>query len=266
MLGYDGSDFVGSQIQAVGRTVQGELEQAIGRLTPGSSRTVFAGRTDRGVHARGQVVSLDIHWQGTADRLRDALNALLPDDIVVSRVEWTSPTFHARYDARWREYRYRIWVEDVQPVLHRRYVWWRAVDLDERLAATAARRLVGTHAFGSFAGNGRSQRDEVSRLVRTVRTCEWHVRTTGEARQHELRVEASGFLPQMVRNIVAALVRVGRGERPVQWIDDVLAANDRRILTEAAPPQGLVLWRVRYDDEADDSFDGSGSDGEYGIE
>jgi tRNA pseudouridine38-40 synthase len=235
-------------------------------LAPGSSRTVFAGRTDRGVHARGQVASLDIRWHQTTDQLRNALNALLPDDIVVSRVEWTSPTFHARYDARWREYRYRIWVADVPPVLHRRYVWWRAVDLDETRAAAASHRLVGTHAFGSFAGSGRSQRDEAPRLVRTVRACEWLVRETGDTRQHELRVEANGFLPQMVRNMVAALVHVGRGDRPVQWIDEVLAANDRRILTEAAPPQGLVLWRVRYDDEADDSFDGSGSDGEYGIE
>jgi tRNA pseudouridine38-40 synthase len=265
VLGYDGSEFVGSQVQSTGRTVQWELERALERLAPGSGRTVFAGRTDRGVHAIGQVVSVDVSWHGTVERLRDALNAILPVDIVVSSVEWTSPTFHARYDARWREYRYRIWIAETPPVLDRRYVWWRFVDLDADLAATAARSLVGTHAFGSFAGSGRSQREEASRLVRTVRACEWRSLWSGGIHHHELRVEANGFLPQMVRNITAALVHVGRGDRPVQWIDDVLAANDRRILTEAAPPQGLVLWRVRYDDEADDSFDGSGSDGEYGI-
>ncbi len=265
-LGYDGTNFVGSQVQARGRTVQGELELAIQRLAPGSGRTSFAGRTDRGVHAVGQVVSLDVWWSGSAERFRDALNAILPPDVSVGAVEWMSPTFHARYDATWREYRYRIWVAPAPPPLTRRFVWWRRSELDGAAAAAACAVLVGRHAFGTFAGSGRSRSEDAAALTRTVRTCQWRVDERGGATRHELRIEADGFLPQMVRTIVAAIAVVARGKRDVQWLREILLANDRSALGEPAPPEGLILWRVRYDDERDDSGDGFRSDWEYGIE
>lgn len=242
-IGYDGTGFAGSQVQPGERTVQGELEALLARLAPGSGRTVFAGRTDRGVHAVGQVVSVDTGWRGTDERLRDALNALAPDDLAVLVVETVDDRFHARYDARSREYRYRIRVAPVPPVLERRYRWWRTREIDAARAGAAAERLVGRHAFGTFAGLGRSQREPAAALTRTVLACGWR----GGQGNHEFRVVADGFLPQMVRNMVAAVVRVGQGERPVAWIDELLAANDRRVLGEPAPPQGLVLWRVVYD-------------------
>lgn len=266
LLGYDGTDFVGSQVQSSGRTVQAELELAIQRLAPGSSRTTFAGRTDRGVHAVGQVVSLDVVWSRSAERLRDALNAILPPDVSVRAVEWTSPTFHARFDATWREYRYRIWVAPTPPPLARRYVWWRRGALDEALAAEACTVLLGRHAFGAFAGSGRSRSHDAPALTRTVRQCDWRVEARPGATLHELRIEADGFLPQMVRTIVGAIVLVARRTRDVQWLGDALRSNDRSVLDEPAPPEGLVLWRVRYDDERDDSGDGFRSDWEYGIE
>lgn len=265
-IGYDGTDFVGSQIQQSGRTVQGELELAIQRLAPGSGRTTFAGRTDRGVHALGQVVSLDLSWSGSTERLRDALNAVLPPDVSVGDVEWTSPTFHARYDATWREYRYRVWVAPSPPPLARRYVWWRRDALEASRAAAACGLLVGRHAFGSFAGSGRSRAVDVATMTRTVRRCEWHSEESGAYTRHELRIEADGFLPQMVRTIAGAVVLVARGTRDVEWFGAALAANDRSALDEPAPPEGLILWRVRYDDERDDSGDGFRSDWEYGIE
>lgn len=265
-LGYDGSAFVGSQIQSSGRTVQGELELAIQRLAPGSGGTTFAGRTDRGVHAVGQVVSLDVSWSGSAERLLEALNAVLPPDVSVDAVEWTSPTFHARYDAIWREYRYRIWVAPTPPPLARRYVWWRRGELDGALAAEACAVLIGRHAFGAFAGSGRSRSHDAAALTRTVRRCEWRVEERGAVARHELRIEADGFLPQMVRTIVGSVVLVARGKRDVQWLREALRANDRSVLAEPAPPEGLILWRVRYDDERDDSGDGFRSDWEYGIE
>ncbi|MEX2314658.1 MAG: hypothetical protein WD628_03005, partial [Thermomicrobiales bacterium] len=120
--------------------------------------------------------------------------------------------------------------------------------LDECRAAAAAARFVGAHAFGTFAGSGRSQSLCVEQLVRNISLCEWNTRAG--CGRHELRVVANGFLPQMVRNIVGATVRVAAGEHEPAWIDDLIAANDRRVLGEAAPSQGLVLWRVRY--EADD--------------
>ncbi len=250
-LGYDGTDFFGSQAQVSGRTVQSELEEAVYRLTGERIRLAFAGRTDRGVHAIGQVASGLIDWQGSGERLRSALNAVGPDDIVVSAVDPVEPQFHARYSARWREYRYRVVVAETEPVLNRRYVWWRRQAIDPELASRACNRLVGRHSFGSFAGMGRSRSLTREQLQRTVFHCDWDEPETGglvQGHLGELRIVADGFLPQMVRNITAAVVLVGSGERPVEWIDEVLAAGDRRVLPAGAPPHGLVLWRVGYEE------------------
>lgn len=246
-LGYDGTEFFGSQSQPGLRTVQSELEGILGRLSPRAGRTVFAGRTDRGVHALGQVVSVDVDWRGRNDDLRDALNALAPADIAVRSVEAVANSFHARYDACSREYRYRIVVADVPPMFDRRFVWWRRLPIDDGRAAVAAARFVGEHAFGTFAGSGKSQSLPVEQLVRRVSSCEWLV--DADSGSHELRIIANGFLPQMVRNIVAAIVRVGTGAHDPDWISELIQANDRRVLGEAAPPQGLTLWRVRYEND-----------------
>lgn len=249
-LGYDGTDFFGSQAQVSGRTVQSELEEAVYRLTGNKVRMAFAGRTDRGVHAIGQVASGLIDWQGTEERLRTALNGVGPDDIVVSAVEAVGPAFHARYSARWREYRYRVVVGETAPVLNRRYTWWRRREIDPALASQACSLLVGRHSFGSFAGLGRSRSLSREQLQRTVFQCDWLEPETGgivQGHPGEMRIIADGFLPQMVRNITAAVVLVGAGERPVDWIDEVLAAGDRRVLPAGAPPHGLVLWRVGYE-------------------
>jgi tRNA pseudouridine38-40 synthase len=243
LLGYDGTEFYGSQSQPGCRTVQQELETVLQRLAPGSSRTVFAGRTDRGVHALGQVVSFDTSWRESDERLRYAINSLAPSDLTAVAVETASETFHARYDARWREYRYRIVVADSPPPLERRYLWWRTRTLDAVDAQAACQRFVGRHAFGTFAGLGKSQSLEPSALTRVVRECEWQSDGAG----HVFRVVANGFLPQMVRNMVASVTRVAQGDRPAEWIDELLLANDRRVLGEAAPPHGLTLWRVEYD-------------------
>jgi tRNA pseudouridine38-40 synthase len=263
-LGYDGTDFVGSQSQPGQRTVQDELEGLLDRLTTRSGRTVFAGRTDRGVHAVGQVVSVDLGWRDSDDALRDAINALAPVDLVASRVETVADTFHARYDAVRREYRYRIVVDEAPPVLERRYVWWRRSGIDAARAADACQRYVGEHAFGTFAGSGRSQSWDAAKLVRRVDVCEW--RECDGGRQHELRIVANGFLPQMVRNIVGAVVRVGTGAESPEWIDELIAANDRRVLGEAAPPQGLVLWQVAYGDDSDATMAGRLPGEGYGEE
>lgn len=243
VLGYDGTDFYGSQVQPGLRTVQGELDRLLARLAPGSSQTVLAGRTDRGVHAVGQVVSCDVTWATSDTKLRDALNEIAPSDITVSLVEAMPATFHARYDARWREYRYRIVVAESPPPLERRFVWWRRTELNDIAAQAAAERLRGIHVFGTFAGLGKSRTLTSFELTRNVLQCDWIVR--GEER--EFRVVANGFLPKMVRNMVAAVVQVAHGNQPVEWIDELLQANDRRTLRDAAPPQGLVLWRVGYD-------------------
>jgi tRNA pseudouridine38-40 synthase len=250
VLGYDGTEFFGSQSQPGVRTVQDELERMLQRIAPGTGRTVFAGRTDRGVHAIGQVVSVDTTFRGDDVALRDALNAVGPEDIGVSDVATVDEAFHARYDAKWREYRYRIEIAPTPPVLERRYVWWRNGWIDSVLAGEAVTRFAGEHRFGTFAGSGRSQTEPPEALTRVVRESEWSLtRRDDGSERHEFRIVANGFLPGMVRNMVGAAVAVGRGERRAEWIDELLRANDRRRLGEAAPARGLVLWRVEYEGE-----------------
>jgi tRNA pseudouridine38-40 synthase len=248
VIGYDGTDFFGSQAQTGRRTVQSELERALEEIGSGA-RLAFAGRTDRGVHAVGQVASGAVGWNGTLAKLRSALNAVGPDDLLVSSVEAAEPGFHARYSAKWREYRYRLVVADVEPVLTRRSTWWRRDDLQYEAASDACQRLLGKHQFGSFASGGKSQELADEQLERTILACEWreiaeNLSPIGLYR--ELRIVADGFLPQMVRNITGAVIEVASGNRDATWIEDLLEANDRRAMGEGAPAHGLVLWQVGY--------------------
>jgi len=248
-LGYDGTDFFGSQSQVQGRTVQSELEQAVRTITGTDVRMALAGRTDRGVHAVGQVASGEIPWRGSPDDLRTSLNAVSSPDLVVSEVDWADGEFHARFSARWREYRYRLVICDVQPVLSRRTTWWRRESLDSDLANAACKKLVGMHSFGSFASGGWSQALRRDQLERTVYRCELVATQATESptgAYSELRIVANGFMPQMVRNIAGAVVEVASGSRPVSWIDELLAAGDRRAMGAGAPAHGLILWQVGY--------------------
>ncbi len=258
-MSYDGTDFAGSQRQANGRTVQQELEGALGRVFGDGATTVFAGRTDRGVHAAGQVVGCEDRRPGwTETALMAVVNAHLPDDVAVTALARRPPEFHARFDARWREYRYRLWSGPPQPTV-RRFVWRRTAALEIGAMTEALAPLLGRHDFASFAGSGRgvpwSDRSAGGRgTVRTIlaaRCAEavpwWGPQGGGTL--IEVTVVADGFLPQMVRSLVGALVEVGRGAREPTWLGEVLAARDRRRGAPTAAPHGLTLWRVGYGDE-----------------
>lgn len=260
-VSYDGTDFFGSQTQPNGRTVQDELEAALAGLYGERVTTVFAGRTDRGVHAVGQVVGCpDRRPDWTEPTIAAALNARLPEDAAVVAVGRRPPRFHARYDARWREYRYRIWSGAPQP-LARRTVWMRRAPLDCSSMDAAARALIGTRDFASFAGSGHgvswSDRQQSGRqTVRRVLEARcreiapwWTVPNDDGDRLVEVAIAADGFLPQMVRNAVGALVEVGRGAREPGWLAELLGARDRRVGAATAPAHGLTLWRVGYGDE-----------------
>jgi len=265
VVAYDGRGFFGSQRQAGKRTVQGELERAIEEVVGFPVPAYLAGRTDQGVHAVGQVASLADHRPDLRDQTAlKALNAHLPDDLAITFVERKPLGFHARYDAQWREYRYRLWTGVRQP-LAAGFVWQRPGSLDLDAMNAAAARLVGTHDVASFAGGGEgvpgSERQSKARgTTRTILVCDvrqicpwWG---TGEtvATLLELRIAADGFLPRMVRSVTGALVEIGRGARPATWIDELLASRDRRLGPTTAPADGLTLWRVGYDE--DDPRDG----------
>ena len=254
-FGYEGTAFSGSQRQPGLRTVQGVLEEALAQLAGEPVRATLAGRTDAGVHAVGQVASCDLPWRHGESTLARALRAWLPEDVVVFRTTVAAPNFHARRWAVDREYRYRIWLGRRPPLLLRRFVWTYPGELDIGLLQRAARLFLGEHDFRSFAGHGLGGPKATAPRVRTISVSEWHIlepeveRHEREAVLLEYRVRANGFLPQMVRTMVAALVRVGSGMVSPDWISELLARHDRRLAPPPAPPSGLVLWRVRYPED-----------------
>jgi tRNA pseudouridine38-40 synthase len=232
---YDGTDFAGFQTQVGRRTVQGELERVLAQLSGGRPiRVEGAGRTDAGVHAAGQVIAFTYTGRLGPTELVRALAGLLPPDIGLDRLSRVPAGYRPRYQARQREYRYRIWNGPASP-LRERYALGVPEQLDVAAMAAAAERLVGRHDFSAFDG-GRDRQP--------IRTLE-RVRVRRQGRMITIVVVGDSFLRQMVRRLVAALLRVGRGQATA---DDVSAAlRDRRpaFNGEVAPASGLCLWRVR---------------------
>ncbi len=262
-IAYDGTNFVGSQRQKNGRSVQEDLETAISGLFGQTAKVELAGRTDSGVHAVGQVASLWDGRPGMSDaRVIEALNALLADDLAVVGCQRESETFHARYDAKWREYRYRIWWGVHQPLL-RQQVWQRWPALDLEAMAEGAARLTGEVDLASFAGNGVGVDSSLALgrrgTVRNIMHCSvypvqaWWGTAPAEGHGAEIRIIADGFLPQVVRTVAGALADVGRKKRPPAWISELIEVADRRQGPQTAPPQGLMLWRVGYGDDVPES-------------
>jgi tRNA pseudouridine38-40 synthase len=241
-LAYDGTDFSGWQVQPGRRTVQGTLEQALRRITGQPVRVVASGRTDAGVHALGQVVSCAIDTRLDREQLLRALNANLPPDLRMLRVESVPDRFHAIGDAVRKRYRYVIQDGPIADLFRRRYCWFLPGRLDHQAMHRAAQPLVGRHDYASFQASGA----ERATTVRTV--FELAVART-DPPGHDLvvvEIEADGFLYNMVRNIVGTLVDVGRGARAETWPAQVLAARDRRQAGRTAPARGLFLLRVDY--------------------
>ena len=256
-VAYDGSRVWGSQRQAGRTTVQGILEDALSRLAGRQVAAELAGRTDRGVHAAGQVASCDdIRPAMAPEGIRRALEPNLGDAVAVVDVERVDAGFHARYGATWREYRYRIWAGPRSPLIER-HAWHRRRPLDLAAMADASARLVGTHDFASFVAGGEgvpwSERQHRRRgTIRSVRHCSvrevdaWWPSGPLAGLGIEVRVIADGFLPRMVRGFVGALGEIGRGANEPAWIDELLERADRRVGPQSAPPDGLVLWRIGY--------------------
>jgi tRNA pseudouridine38-40 synthase len=251
VLEYDGTDFKGSQLQANGRTVQGELEKALASLTGLSAgeRCVvsMAGRTDSGVHASGQVANFFTASRLPVETFRRGLNALLPFDVAVVTAEEVSSDFHARFSAKERTYRYTVLNRPVRSPLARRFAYQVAQPLDLPALQAAAASLVGERDFASFAGAGWGVKDsdptaDKPGTVRNLVKAEWQA----EGDRLILEVAANAFLPHMIRNIVGTLLLVGKGERTPGDFARIVAACDRRQAGPTAPACGLSLVSVRY--------------------
>ena len=241
-LSYDGTAYVGWQVQNNGRTIQAELEAALLQVTGESIRAVASGRTDAGVHALGQVVSFHSGTRLSAEVLRKALDANLPRDIVVRQVRKAPAGFHAIRDALRKRYRYVVQDGPIRDVFSRTQAWYCAQRLDVEAMRTAAQSLLGKHDFSSFEAAGSPRVSS----VRTIYDLTIERRSGDFLERVIFEVEADGFLYNMVRNLVGSLVEVGRGRQEPSWIARVLAAQDRKLAGATAPPQGLFLVSVDY--------------------
>jgi tRNA pseudouridine38-40 synthase len=230
---YDGTDFFGFQAQPGVRTVQGELEAALANLSNGERRAVDgAGRTDAGVHATGQVIAFTYDGRLSAEALGRALDGLLPADVAIRDLRQAPASFHPRYAARYREYRYTVWNGPRSPLRERTALEVR-VPLDSAAMARAGSALEGRHDFSAFGAADRNP-------VRTVHA----VRVRREGRLVTIDVRADAFLRGMVRRMVAVLLEVGLGKMEETAVRSALAGPGPALDGASVPAKGLCLRRV----------------------
>lgn len=241
-VAYDGARYSGWQSQPNRPTVQGTIEAAWHEITQETLRVTAAGRTDAGVHALGQVVGLSTETLLSTATLLRALNAVLPSDVAVVRIEEAHERFHATYEAIGKRYRYQIHNGRVPSVFDRDFAWHFPHELDEEAMRRAGQVLIGRHDFSSFETAGSERPDS----VRTITELTVARGAAELAERVTIEVAGDGFLYNMVRTIVGTLVEVGRGVRDEAWPGDVLVACDRRQAGQTAPPHGLFLVRVDY--------------------
>jgi tRNA pseudouridine38-40 synthase len=242
IVAYDGGPFSGWQSQPNENAVQDHLENAFERISSTRVRVHGAGRTDAGVHALAQVAHVDIPVRRySTERWRSALNGVLPAGIRVIRCQFVSKSFHARFSAKGKVYRYRIWNGDVALPLENGRVWHVRGLLDRGDLTNAAKLFLGRHDFRSFAARRGTEVDDTVRTIRRVR-----VQTSGPLTSIE--IEGDGFLYKMVRMMVGALVQIGSGKASSDLIRTQLAQNSRPSVPSrpVAPAAGLFLIRVRY--------------------
>jgi tRNA pseudouridine38-40 synthase len=252
LVAYDGSGFHGFALNEGVATVAGTLTEAIGTVLGHAVVLTAAGRTDTGVHAWGQVVSLDVADEAheaplDLDALRRSVNALCGPAVVVRSAEWAAPDFDARFSARWRCYRYTVLNDPVPDPFLAGTTWHVDRPLDLRLMRLACDPFVGEHDFSSFCRRPkRPEGEPPATLVRRVMSARWD--DVGDVPGRLLRFEivANAFCHQMVRSIVGTLVEVGLGRRSAGSILDTLRARDRATAGQLAPPDGLCLWEVGF--------------------
>jgi len=245
LLQYDGTDFHGWQIQNGLRTVQGELTRVLSLLDGREVIVHGSGRTDAGVHAEGQVASVELRRDFTPQKLRNAINGNLAGDVRVVFADTASHDFHARYSARSKTYCYRIVHGPVVSPFWSRYALQEARTLDLKRIQECTRLFVGEHDWTAFSA---AQSDAESR-VRKVLGCDVddHWSPRGHCHLIEITVSANGFLRYMVRSIVGTLLGAGRGELEEQAITRAIDEGDRNLVGATSPAQGLTLRSVQYD-------------------
>jgi len=237
LVAYDGTNFAGFQRQPEQRTVQGVIEEALGRMAQREIAIKGAGRTDAGVHALGQVVSIDAADELDPDVIVRAMSALLPNDVAVIDAQPAPDGFNAR-GADNRSYVYLLWRHEAAHPIYRRYSLWTRESLDVRRMSEALRAIVGMHDFTSFGRVRPDQTPERTILEASV---------VDDAPFVRISITGKSFLHQMVRSIVGTALEIGIGRRPMSFMSEALAARDRAAAGQVAPPHGLTLTDVAYE-------------------
>src|SRR5258707_3199639 len=250
-LAYDGTDYLGFQRQDSDTpTVQGKVEEALCKASGGQQVTVIgAGRTDTGVHATGQIIAFDLAWKSDDDDLLRAVNALLPTDIALQRLDRAEPDFHPRFDATSRTYQYFVYEAQIRQPMMAWMSWWVRPPIHTRLDIDkmnwAAAKLLGAHDFASFGTPPQGEK-----TLRHVYQSEWFIETpTSGTRLLAYCIEANAFLYHMVRSIVGTLIDVGLDRMSIAEFIEAFQAKDRGRIGKLAPPHGLTLIDVTYGGE-----------------
>jgi tRNA pseudouridine38-40 synthase len=239
LIEYDGTNYLGWQVQPEGSTLQGILEEKLSSLTGEKIDLLGSGRTDAGVHALGQVAHFKTNSRLEAQTIQRALNSLLPSDIVIQKVEEVDEGFHARRGSKSKVYEYRILNRHLRSVFQREYVWHIPRTLNLREMKKATRSLTGEHDFSSFQSVGSPKKTAVRKVIRA----DWKRSRDGLLR---FEIEANGFLKQMVRAIVGTLVEVGKRKITSEQFQEILDSKDRKKAGPTAPAHGLFLKEVKY--------------------
>lgn len=247
LIAYDGTNYCGWQIQPNGIAIQEAIQDKMAIILREKTSLIGSGRTDAGVHAIGQVANFHSHPIPDLHKFRYSLNALLPPDIRIRSVEEAPMHFHAQYSPIGKTYHYHLTLDRVQMPFVRLYALHVRMKLDLSLLAKAAKLFVGKHDFTSFANEAHLGSASID-PVRTLHRLDL-VEEEGGVR---LEFEGDGFLYKMVRNIVGTLLEVASGKRPIEEIDRIFKAKDRKLAGQAAPPHALFLMHVNYPDVPSD--------------
>ncbi|MDY0407259.1 tRNA pseudouridine(38-40) synthase TruA [Virgibacillus sp. 179-BFC.A HS] len=240
IISYDGSGFAGYQIQPGLRTVQGQIENVLARIHKGKAVRVYAsGRTDSGVHAIGQTIHFETDNPMAPERWKQALNAMLPDDIHVMETNQVPDTFHARFDVVEKEYHYIVYRGQEADVFKRNYAYHFPYPLDIAQMQQACQYLQGTHDFTTFSSAKSTAKGSRERTLFAVSCSE-------EGDELTFVFRGSGYLYNMVRIMVGTLLDIGQGKMKADAIPELFARKDRSLAGKTAPPQGLYLWHVTY--------------------
>ena len=243
---YDGSSYNGWQKQNIGLGIQTVVEKALSKVANHQINSICAGRTDTGVHARSQVIHFDTITERDNYGWLAGVNSNLPPDINITWVKNVNNDFHARFSASKRKYSYKILNQKTRSSLARNYFWWVYDELDVNQMQSGAKYLIGKHDFTSF----RATSCQASSPIREI----FDIQIQKNDEHLRITLTANAYLQRMVRNIVGALVQIGKQEKDAKWMHDVLKGRDRKLAGIAAPAHGLTLLAVKYPNEFDIDF------------